>query len=152
MARRTGKPVGRRSGFPGFQRPGSSLRAPERDLSGDRPVSNLRRCRLVGHAGRDCECASPTLADEATQLRRWSKASKLAKKLSDSWSMIQPSDALRAMSIQLVDRYDLRAADSLQLAAALAWCEDAPQDRVFLTADQKLRESARLSGFDAKEI
>jgi hypothetical protein len=33
---------------------------------------------------------------------------------------------LRSKAVQLVERYDLRAADSLQLAAALAWCEDAP--------------------------
>jgi hypothetical protein len=61
----------------------------------------------------------------------WSKASKLAKKLSDSWSMIQPSGALRAMSIQLVDHYDLRAADSFHLAASLEWCECAPENIVF---------------------
>ena len=42
--------------------------------------------------------------------------------------------------------------DSLQLAAALSWCEDVPQGRVFLTADQKLREAALLSGLDAMEI
>ena len=54
--------------------------------------------------------------------------------------------------MQLVERYDLRAADALQLAAALGWCEDAPQGRVFLTADRKLREAVLLSGFDAKEI
>ena len=59
---------------------------------------------------------------------------------------------LRSKAVQLVERYDLRAADSLQLAAVLAWCEDAPQERVFLTTDQKLREAALLSGFDAKEI
>jgi predicted nucleic acid-binding protein len=82
----------------------------------------------------------------------WSKASKLAKKLSDSWSMIQPSDALRAMSMQLVDRYDLRAADSFQLAASLEWCEYAPQNLVLLTADQRLRDAALLAGFDAKQM
>ena len=49
-------------------------------------------------------------------------------------------------------RFDLRAADSFQLAAALEWCEDAPQGRVFLTADQKLGEAALLSGFDAKQM
>ena len=81
----------------------------------------------------------------------WTKARKLAKNLADSWSLIQPSNVLRSKAVQVVERYDLRAADSLQLAAALAWCEDAPQGRVFLTADQKLREAARLSGFDAKE-
>jgi hypothetical protein len=38
--------------------------------------------------------------------RDWAKASKLAKSLVDSWSVIQLSDALRATSIQLADRYD----------------------------------------------
>jgi hypothetical protein len=51
-----------------------------------------------------------------------------------------------------VERYDLRAADSFQLAAALEWCENAPQGRVFLTTDQKLREAALLNGFDAKQM
>ena len=82
----------------------------------------------------------------------WNRARKLAKRLADSWSVIQPSDALRAKAVKLVDLYDLRAADALQLAAALEWCEDAPQGRVFLTADQKLREAAVLGGFDAKQI
>ncbi|MGC1437622.1 MAG: type II toxin-antitoxin system VapC family toxin [Terriglobales bacterium] len=82
----------------------------------------------------------------------WTKACKLAKNLADSWSLIQPSNILRSRAVQLVERYDLRAADSLQLAAALSWCEDVPQGRVFLTVDQKLREAALLSGFDAKEI
>ena len=63
--------------------------------------------------------------------RAWAKSNKLAKSLADSWSVIQPSDALRATSIQLVDRYDLRAADSFQLAAALEWCEHAPRVEYF---------------------
>ena len=82
----------------------------------------------------------------------WARARKLANRLADSWSVIQPSDGLRAKSTQLVDRYDLRAADSFQLAAALEWCEDDPQGRVFLTADGRLREAARSSGFDAKQM
>jgi len=82
----------------------------------------------------------------------WIKARKLARKLADTWSVIQPSDALRFKSTELVDHYDLRAADALQLAAALAWCEDDPQDRIFLTADQKLRDAALLCGFDAIQI
>lgn len=84
--------------------------------------------------------------------RDWAKAVKLARSLADWWSVIQPSDALRATSMQLVDRYDLRAADSFQLAAALEWCEYTPQGQVFLTIDQKLREAALLSGFDAKPM
>ncbi len=82
----------------------------------------------------------------------WAKAGKIATALANDWSVIQPSEALRTKATQLVDRYDLRAAEALQLAAALAWCEDIPQGRVFLTADQKLQEAALLSGFDAKQI
>jgi predicted nucleic acid-binding protein len=80
------------------------------------------------------------------------KARKLAHVLADSWYVIQPSDALRAKALRLVERYELRAADSLQLAAALAWCEDDPNGRVFLTVDAKLREAALLVGFDTKQI
>ena len=80
------------------------------------------------------------------------KARDLARRLVNSWFVVQPSDTLRAKAIELVERYDLRAADSFQLAAAFGWCEDAPKGRVFLTADQRLREAARLSGFDVPQI
>jgi len=82
----------------------------------------------------------------------WAKARKLANTLADAWSVILSSDAVRAKAMQLVNRYDLRAAHALQLAAALVWCEDLPQGRVFLTADKKLQEAAMPSGFDAAEI
>jgi hypothetical protein len=82
----------------------------------------------------------------------WAKARRLTTVLADTWSVIQPSDAVRAQAVHLVNRYDLRAADALQLAAALVWCEDVAQGRVFLTTDQKLQEAAMLSGFDAQQI
>jgi hypothetical protein len=46
----------------------------------------------------------------------------------------------------------LKAADALQLAAALEWSENIPHGKVFIAADQRLREAAVLSGFDAKVI
>jgi uncharacterized protein len=82
----------------------------------------------------------------------WARARQLAAALADAWFVIQPSEGLRAKATQLVDRHDLRAADALQLAAALEWCQDAPQSRVFLTADQKLREAAILTGFDGRKL
>src|SRR5512138_2217566 len=48
----------------------------------------------------------------------WAQARQLAHRLAASWSMIQPSDILRARSVELIERYDLRAADALHLAAA----------------------------------
>jgi hypothetical protein len=41
----------------------------------------------------------------------------------------------------------LRAADSLQLGAALVWCRQKPAQRRFLSGDQKLCEAASAVGF-----
>ena len=82
----------------------------------------------------------------------WAQSQRLAADLAEAWFVIQPSDTLRAKAIRLVDRHDLRAADALQLAAALEWCEDAPQGNVFLAADEKLRAAAVLSGFEERRI
>jgi hypothetical protein len=51
--------------------------------------------------------------------------------LADGWSVIQPTNDLRSNAKQLVDRYELRARDALQVAAALGWCERIPQGLVF---------------------
>src|SRR5580700_1225488 len=80
------------------------------------------------------------------------KARQVAVALADEWSVIQSSNALRDHAMRLVDRYDLKAADAMQLAAALDWCENVPRGEIFLTADQRLREAAVLSGFDGKAI
>jgi predicted nucleic acid-binding protein len=82
----------------------------------------------------------------------WGKSRRLAAELAEAWFVIQPSGALRLRAIQLVDRHDLRAADALQLAAALEWCEGIAEGKVFLSADQKLRAAAVLNGFDGKLI
>ena len=82
----------------------------------------------------------------------WAKARKLASALADDWSVIRPSEVIRTKAMRLIERYDLRAADALQLAAALEWCEDTPQGRLFLTADEKLLQAAMLSGFNARRV
>jgi predicted nucleic acid-binding protein len=80
------------------------------------------------------------------------RARQVAVALADEWSVIQPSNALRDHAMRLVERYELKDADAMQLAAALEWCDKVPRGEVFLTADQKLREAAVLSGFDGKVI
>ena len=82
----------------------------------------------------------------------FAKGRKLANALFASWAVIAPSDAVRATAMHLVERYDLRAADSLQLAAAFRWCGEVPQQRIFLSGDQKLHDAALLTGFDAKRV
>lgn len=81
--------------------------------------------------------------------QEYSESRKLAGEMSSLWSTIRPSDSLRTRATRVVEHYDLRAADALQLAAALEWCGDQPQGRMFLTVDRRLRQAATLTGFDA---
>ncbi len=67
--------------------------------------------------------------------------------LSRAWREILPSDSLRDLARQLLDTYELRAADSLQLAAALTWCQHRPARRSFFSADQRLSKYATAAGF-----
>lgn len=80
---------------------------------------------------------------------QWSNAVKSIAELGETWLVVPPSAAVRSRALELVERYDLRAGDSLQLAAALEWCEGAPFGRKFLTSDDRLREAASHSGFDS---
>jgi uncharacterized protein len=82
----------------------------------------------------------------------WAQARRLAGDLADSWSVVQPSDALRAKATVLLNQYDLRAADALQLAAALEWCESMPRGRAFVCSDQALLQAAILNGFEGKAV
>jgi predicted nucleic acid-binding protein len=63
------------------------------------------------------------------------------------WDEVSPGDEVRDRAIQLLDIYPLRAADSLQLAAALVWCRERPAGRTFLCADGRLCEAAAQAGF-----
>ena len=67
--------------------------------------------------------------------------------LSRAWREILPSDSLHDLARQLLDTYKLRAADSLQLAAALTWCQHRPSRRACLSADQRLSKCATAAGF-----
>lgn len=67
--------------------------------------------------------------------------------LSKRWREILPSDRLREMAQDLLAQYPLRAADSLQLAAAMIWCQQKPSQRSFLSADVRLCDAATAAGF-----
>ena len=60
---------------------------------------------------------------------------------------ILPDDALRELAGRLLDVYTLRASDSLQLAAALTWCQQRPAQRRFICGDARLCEAAEAAGF-----
>jgi uncharacterized protein len=67
--------------------------------------------------------------------------------LSRGWREILPTDSVRDLARGLLDTYDLRAADSLQLSAALTWCQQRPIRRTLICADQRLSKAALAAGF-----
>ena len=60
---------------------------------------------------------------------------------------IQPGEDIRLAAERLLSKHPLRAADSLQLAAALAWRESQLVGVPFVALDRRLRAAATLEGF-----
>lgn len=72
--------------------------------------------------------------------------------LSRGWREVLPADSFRDLAVRLLDRYDLRAADSLQLAAALTWCSERPARRSFVCGDLRLSKAAASAGFSVLQL
>jgi predicted nucleic acid-binding protein len=65
-----------------------------------------------------------------------------------SWvTEVQPVEQLRRRAERLLNVHALRAADALQLAAALVWADGLADELAFVCLDDRLREAANLEGF-----
>lgn len=84
--------------------------------------------------------------DVLTKQDKFSALERL-NKLRTAWNEIQPSPELRDLAERLLNVHKLRAADALQLAAALVWCRHRPHDRTFISADEGLSDAAEAEGF-----
>jgi len=60
---------------------------------------------------------------------------------------IEPCGQVRDLASQLAVKHPLRAADALQLAAALDWCDGNTRSESFVCLDDRLRGAAALEGF-----
>lgn len=74
-------------------------------------------------------------------------ALKAAKRLAASWHEVVPSDVVRRTAERLLRVHSLRAADSLQLAAALAAANHDPATLEMVCFDSRLTAAARREGF-----
>jgi uncharacterized protein len=72
--------------------------------------------------------------------------------LSHGWREILPGDHVRDLARRALETHELRASDSLQLAAALTWCQQRPAKRDFVCADQRLSKAAKAAGFSVLEL
>jgi uncharacterized protein len=104
---------------------------------------------MVAWWGSAIECASAFARLERE--RRLDAASArsartLLAELSASWYEIQPVPTVREQAMRLLRVHPLRAADAMQLAAAIEWSGAAPRG-IFACYDDRLREAAEREGF-----
>ena len=68
------------------------------------------------------------------------------------WVEVSPLDEVRNLAERLLRTHQLRAADALQLAAALVWCNSQPKGRSFVGSDGRLVEAAEKEGFTVLRV
>ncbi len=85
---------------------------------------------------REGALRAPEVAGALTRLRA----------LTDSWEEVLPSEPVRGLAQRLLRVHDLRASDSLQLAAALTAAEREPGTLEFVSLDERLNGAAEREG------
>lgn len=66
--------------------------------------------------------------------------------LKTCWHEVQPVEQVRSTARRLLRLHPLRAADALQLAAALAAAEQKPETLTIVSLDDRLRSAAEKEG------
>jgi hypothetical protein len=69
------------------------------------------------------------------------------ERLVEDVDVVAPTTGLRLRAGRALGTHPLRAADALQLAAALVWADDSPVGEGFVSLDDRLREAAGREGF-----
>ena len=96
----------------------------------------------------ECESAISRL-ERAGLLKRRSAVAARGRldRFSVTWQEVQPTELLRETARRLLRVHDLRAADALQLAAALAAAEGRPATLSLVCLDARLGAAAEREGF-----
>jgi len=123
----------------------------------DEPDSALRRRQLTDDpmmavwwtAEVECESAIQRRLREAAISRAaarlaWERLAQLAA----AWHEVVPTPAVRRLAIRLLRTHPLRAADALQLAAALTLAASGLAGVGFVSADRRLIEAAHIENLD----
>jgi predicted nucleic acid-binding protein len=76
-----------------------------------------------------------------------SAARAAMSQLAAAWTEISALGAVRERALRLVATHSLRAADAMQLGAALVAVSDRPTGHEFVCTDRRLCDAARREGF-----
>ncbi len=72
--------------------------------------------------------------------------------LADAWHEVQPVEAVRGTDRRLLRVHGIRAADALQLAAAVVAAEGQPATLEIVSLDERLGDAARREGFTVRDL
>jgi predicted nucleic acid-binding protein len=100
--------------------------------------------------GTELECVSAIARRERERQLGAPDGSEALRRLADfvgGWQEIQPEAAVRETARRLLRAHPLRAADALQLAAALVAANQQPGTLEFVCLDDRLADAARREGF-----
>lgn len=120
--------------------------------SGTAELRSLYRARpeVVAWWGTPVECTSALARlerDGTLNALAFRRAQRQIRLLQDQWHEVQPVELVRQTAQRLLRVHSLRAADSLQLAAALVVCDRRPQAWGFVCLDKRLSAAAGREGF-----
>lgn len=122
----------------------------------EEPASRALRKRLAEDAdvaiwwGTPVECASALARRErekAMTRAEVTRAEERLRRLADGWLEVLPTDPVRSTAARLLRVHPLRAADALQLAAAVVAAEHEPASMEIVALDDRLAEAAEREGF-----
>jgi predicted nucleic acid-binding protein len=78
------------------------------------------------------------------------RAEDLAEVLLERTHVVADVERVKGVAIRLLRVHGLRAADALQLAAALVWADGVPAGLVLHTHDRRLATAAEREGFEVR--
>jgi predicted nucleic acid-binding protein len=90
---------------------------------------------------------SRRLREKSLKPSEFADAKENLAALESAWSEVISVEQVRDRARRLLESHPLRAADSLQLAAALLTSEENPQGLPFVTLDRRLGHAAKKEGF-----
>ena len=85
--------------------------------------------------------------EEPTAARRIASARREFLAAWERWSEVTAVEDVRRRAERIVETHPLRAADALQIGAALVAAEDHPASLEFATLDHRLADTAEREGF-----
>ena len=96
----------------------------------------------------ECRSAMARLRREGVfDVAQADRASALVEALAREWTEVEPTQAVRRSTVDLLRQHPLRVADALQLAAARVWAGERPDGQGFVCLDGRLRDVAIKEGF-----